>query len=247
MRKTRRDSGFWLLESFLCAGSSALLIAFAHFHPDFWFVSLFALIPFLWRAIKVSLGESIILGALLATAYCFVAFRFESWAAPGTLLLKFTGLIVLFAFYASLVNRIKNHIGFNVIFIAALWLPLEYVLSHYASLGNLFTISANESSLLFRIGSLFGILMISFIIVLINSLILIVLRQVVQALLSQGTLSISDDKRPYPPFKEILFERRWYYFPDRRAPPSNQPHSQGVASELMPQSLSWFSKCALYV
>jgi len=217
----RRDAGFRLLESFVCAGSSALLITFAHFYPDFWFVSLFALIPFLWRAIKVSLGESIILGALLAIAYCFVAFRFESWAAPGTLLLKFTGLIVLFAFYASLVNRIKNHIGFNVIFIATLWLPLEYALSHYAGLENLFALSPDKTGLpvLLRIGSLFGLLMISFIIVLINSLILIVLRQVVQALLSCGTLSISDDKRSYPPFKEILFERRWFLFPDVRAPP----------------------------
>jgi hypothetical protein len=206
-----------LLESFLCAGSSALLISAAHLYSEFWFVSLFALIPFLWRAIRVSLFESIVLGGLLAASYSFVAFRLESWATPGAFLFTLVGLIALFALYGTVVNRIKKHLGFNVIFIAALWLPVEYALSHYAGLGNLFAISANESSLL--LGSLFGMLMISFVIVLINSLILIILRQVAQVLFSRGTLSIPDDKKAYPPFKEIILERRWYYFPDVRAPP----------------------------
>ena len=204
-------------ESFLCAGSSALLISVAHLYPEFWFVSLFALIPFLWRAIRVSLFESIILGGLLAASYSFVAFRLESWATPGAFLFTLVGLIALFALYGIVVNRIKKHLGFNVIFIAALWLPIEYALSHYAGLGNLFAISANESSLL--LGSLFGMLMTSFVIILINSLILIILRHVAQVLHLRGTLSIPDDKRPYPPFKEIILERRWYYFPDVRAPP----------------------------
>jgi hypothetical protein len=207
-----------LLESFLCAGSSALLISAAHLYPEFWFVSLFALIPFLWRAIRVSLFESIILGGLLAASYCFVSFRVESWAAPGAFLFTLVGLIVLFALYGTVVNRIKKYIGFNVIFIAVLWLPVEYALSHYAGLGNLLALSTGESSLL--LGSLFGMLMISFVIVLVNSLILIILRQVAQVLFSRGTFSIPDDKRPYPPFKEIILERRWYYFPDVRAPPN---------------------------
>ena len=209
------------LESFLCAGSSALLISAAHLYPEFWFVSLFALIPFLWRAIRVSLFESIILGGLLAASYCFVSFRLELWATPGAFLFTLVGLIALFALYGTVVNRIKKYIGFNVIFIAALWLPLEYTLSHYAGLESLFASSPDKTGLpvLLRIGSLFGMLMISFVVVLINSLILVILRHVAQVLLSRGTLSIPDDKRPYLPFKEIILERRWYYFPDVRAPP----------------------------
>lgn len=208
-----------LLENFLCAGSSALLISAAHLYPEFWFVSLFALIPFLWRAIRVSLFESIILGGLLAASYSFVAFRLESWATPGAFLFTLVSLIALFALYGTVVNRIKKHHSFNVIFIAALWLPLEYALSHYAGMESLFASSPDKTGLPVRIGSLFGMLMISFIIVLINSLILIILRQVAQVLFSRGRLSIPDDKRPYPPFKEIILERRWYYFPDVRAPP----------------------------
>jgi hypothetical protein len=215
------------LENFLCAGSSALLISGAHLYPEFWFVSLFALIPFLWRAIRVSLFESIILGGLLATSYSFVALRSELWATPGALLFTLVGLNALFALYGTIVNRIKKHLGFNVIFIAALWLPVEYALSHYAGLESFFASSPDKTGwpvktglpVLLRIGSLFGLLMISFIIVLVNSLILIIIRQAAQALLSGGRFPIRDDKRPYPPFKEILLERHWYYFPDVRAPP----------------------------
>jgi hypothetical protein len=264
-----RDKGIRLLESFLCAGTSALLISVAHLYPEYWFVSLFALIPFLWRVVGrvpsplqadkkpdngvatfINRGcrvtrpirlqqvgrvlthckrgktrhvttSAVILGMMLATCYALVAYPTELWTIPGAFLLKLFALNLIFCVYAITVNRLKRHIGFNVIFIAALWLPLEYTLSHYAGLENLFTLSPGKTGLpvLLRIGSLFGLLMISFIVVLINSLILIILRQIAQALLSCGALSIPDDKRPYPPFKEIILERRWYYFPDVRAPP----------------------------
>lgn len=100
-----------------------------------------------------------------------------------------------------------------------MWLPLEHALSHYAHLGSIFTFSETDSTLLIRFGSLFGMLMVSFVVVLINSLILIVLKRVIQALRSHATFPAKDDKRPYPPFKEIILERRWYYFPDVRDPP----------------------------
>ena len=161
--------------------------------------------------------SAVILGMMLATCYALVAQLSELWTAPGSFLLKLIALNTIFIAYGIAVNRLKKHIGFNAIFIAILWLPLEYALSHYAGLESLFALSTGESSLL--LGSLFGLLMISFIIVLINSLILAILRQVAQALLSRGALSIKDDKQAYPPFKEIILERRWYYFPDVRAPP----------------------------
>ena len=208
-----------LLTGFLCAGTSALLISVAHLFPEFWFVSLFALVPFLWLAIRATLPESVILGCLLATSYYLVTFPTWSGAAAGLFLLKLLGLNTIFALYAAAVNRIGRHIGTNAIFVAALWLPLEYTLSHYSGLGNLFALSGNESVLLFRIGSLFGMLMISFVIVLANLLVLLFLRQVVHALRSKARLPARADKPAYLPFKEILLEGHWYYFSDPRAPP----------------------------
>ncbi len=243
-----RDKGIRLLKSFLCGGTSALLISVAHLHSQFWFVSLFALIPFLWRVIgrescapdqkQITFVRTtrvltcamsklqgfrpttdVVLGMMLATCYALVAYPTELWTTPGAFLLKLFALNLIFTAYGLVVNRLKRHLGFNAVFIAALWLPLEYALSHYVGLGSLLALSNADSALVYRIGSLFGVLVISFTVVLINSLILIFLKRVVRALLSIGTHLIKEDRRPYPPFKETILERRWYCFPHVRAPP----------------------------
>ena len=128
-------------------------------------------------------------------------------------------LSLIFSLFGIAANRIKKYIGFNPIFITALWLPLEYVLNHNAYLGSIFTFSEIESTLLFRIASLFGLLMVSFLVVLINALFLIFSEHFVKALGSHTTFLVKDDKRPYPPFKEIILERSLYYLPNHRAPP----------------------------
>jgi hypothetical protein len=62
-------------------------------------------------------------------------------------------------------------------------------------------------------------LMVSFVVVLVNSLILLFLKRVVQALSSSKTFPANDHKRCYLPFREILLQKRWHYFADPRAPP----------------------------
>jgi len=213
-------------ENFLCAGSSALLISAAHFYGDLWFFSLFALVPFLWRVIRAGLIESLVLGGLLAVSYLFVAIRVDSSTSIATCLLAFGSLIFLFAIYGLIVNRITKHLGFNAIFIAALWLPLEYYLSHDVNLGNLFVMTPDESGLLFRFGSLFGLLMVSFVFVIVNALILITVGQIAQALRSLHTRSRPDNNRSYASFQVLPWEQRWYCFPDVRAPPGRTSNDQ---------------------
>ncbi|HWR81717.1 MAG TPA: hypothetical protein VN285_00285 [Candidatus Deferrimicrobium sp.] len=220
----KNDRVVRLSVSFLCAGSSALLVALAHLHPRLWWLSLFALVPFLWRAVNVKLVEAAALGALLAVAYGFVAFPPESLAHPLASLLKLGGLSVLFAVYGAGVNLIGRRIGLNAIFIAALWLPLEYALSHYTGLQNFLTFTSSpavwqDASLLVRIASLFGVLMISFVVVLVNMLLLLVLRSVIHALRSREALVFKNARNFISIFTEPIFKRGWHYFPDRRAPP----------------------------
>jgi len=43
--------------NFLFAGSSAFLLLCANLFPDFWYLSFFALTPFLWRIVKVENPE----------------------------------------------------------------------------------------------------------------------------------------------------------------------------------------------
>ncbi|MFC1476219.1 hypothetical protein ACFLQW_04380 [Candidatus Zixiibacteriota bacterium] len=214
-----QDIRIKFLRDFLCAGSSALLISVAHFYPEYWFVSLFALVPFLWRAACVGLLESIVLGGILATSYCFVTAPIALWLIPSSYVLKLLALNVLFALYAVAVNRLSRHIGFNAICMALLWLPLEFMLSHYTHLGSIFAFSETDSTLLIRVGSLFGILMVSFVVVLINSLILIFLGCVVRELAGHSDYPHNNNLISYPPFRYILRGRNWFYFPDRRSPP----------------------------
>lgn len=209
---------YWT-ESFLCAGSSALLISVAHAYPELWFFSLFALVPFLWRAIRVSLLEAGVLGGMLGLSYAFVATPIESWTSLGASVLTLVSLTFLFAIYGIVVNRIKKSLGFNAIFIAALWLPLEYAISHSANLGSLIAVAPDESGLLFRFGSLFGLLMVSFVIIVVNALILISVGRIVRALRSRHPHSTPGNYRVSAPPEQHLPERSWYCFPDVRAPP----------------------------
>jgi apolipoprotein N-acyltransferase len=219
IRAVRKDSTLQFLEDFLGAGTSALILSLAHIYPAYWFVSLFALLPFFWRLTRANPSRSVVLGISLAFCYAFVAFTDEILVSPPIFLFRLFLLSLIFSAFGIAVNRTKRYIGFNAALIAVLWLPLEYFLTHYAHLGSIFTFPETDSALLLRIGSLFGILLVSFVIVLINLLILILLKRVVQALSAGKTFPAREDKRRYPTFKDIILQRRWYYFPDPRAPP----------------------------
>jgi len=224
IRAVRKDSTLQFLEDFLGAGTSALILSWAHIYPAYWFVALFALLPFFWRLTRANLYRSVIIGTILAGCYAFVAFTGEILLSFPTFLFKLFLFSLIFSAFGIAVNRTKRYIGFNAALIAVLWLPLEYFLTHYAHLGSILAFPETDSALLLRIGSLFGILMVSFVVVFVNSLILLFLKHVVQALSSRKVFPAKDHKRLYLPFKEIILEKRWYYFPDPRAPPvTNAP------------------------
>ncbi len=209
--------------SFLCAASSAILLSFAHVFGELWFISLFALVPFLWRLCHVNLRGAVSLGMMLATFFVCTTSVSDLIFAPKIFLLKLLSLNIAFALFGLIVSRAKKSLGFDPLFIALLWFPIEYVLIHYAHLGAIFSISNSGSSLIIGFYSLFGILLGSLVIVLGNSLLLLILRYVGQWLSSCNELLTESDKSPYPTIDEVILERRRYYFPDVRAPPCLVP------------------------
>lgn len=214
-----KDHVLPLLEHFLCAGTSALLLSIAHIYPEYWFISLFALVPFLWRLNKVNLVGSVILGIMLAGCYAFVAYTAEILVAPSAFLFNLFCLSLIFSIFGIAVNRLKRFIGFNPVFIAALWLPLEYILAHHTGLGNIFTFSNSGSGFVVRFASLFGFLMLSFGIVLINSLILMFIEHVGQKGFSKSKFKFAKEIKIYLDFEGVIPVKRWYYIPNPRAPP----------------------------
>lgn len=215
----RNDTALRLLVHFICAGTSALILSIAHLHPECWFVSLFALVPFLWRLNNANLPGSILLGVMLAGCYAFVAFIGEVLISPGEFFLKLLFLSLVFSIFGVSINLAKKYIGFYPIFTAALWLPVEYILTHYVGLKYIFTFALADSSITVRFASLFGCLMVSFGIMLINSLILMLIELVSNRDYSFRKKSFARRTIFFSHYENSIQQRIWYYIINPRAPP----------------------------
>jgi hypothetical protein len=208
-----------ILVNFLHAGSSALMLSLAYLFPEFWYVSLFALTPFLWRAIKTRLGDTIIMGSLLATAYFMVVSPLLSSGVFETLLLNLLGLNILFVLFGVIVNQSGKKIGLNAVLIAVLWLPLEYGLKTWTDFGLIFAISEANPVVLIKIGSLFGLLMISFVIVLVNTLILYFISFAINALTASENPFKGAKNNAITFTNDIFVFESQYFSHNGRAPP----------------------------
>jgi apolipoprotein N-acyltransferase len=219
LKRECNDCGGRIAEHFLCAGASALLISIPHFYPQLWILSFCALIPFLWRVVQIRFSESLLLGAMLAACYCFVVFPLVSWMSPDNIILKLSGFCLLFALFAGAVNRIARHIGMNAVFIAILWLPLEHFLNSTVKIGNILALPESETGMVFRIGTLFGMLVVSFLVVLVNLLLFILLKQTIEALKEESELNLATSRESFIIAAINLPHSRSFTFPLSRSPP----------------------------
>ena len=208
-----------LIAHFICAGISALILSIAHLHPEYWFLSLFALVPLLWRLNRTTFAGSILLGVILACCYAFVTFIGEALVAPGSFFLNLLLLSLVFSTFGMVVNGVRKYIGFSPVFIAAIWVPLEYFLIKYPGMGGVLTFPTADSSGLIRFASLFGLLMVSFFIMLINSALFMLLEYVSQISFSIERLRFPYKKISFALFESIRSTKRWNYLPNLRAPP----------------------------
>ena len=218
--RSMRDD--WLLRIigiFLPAGISALLLSIAHFQPLLWFISLFALVPYLWKLKRIDLQGSIILGTTFAICFSLVVFIDELLLSPAVFGFKVLVLIIIFSVFGIAVSRTSKHICCYPIFIAALWIPLEYFLIHYTGIEEIFNSKSIGPNWLIRMGSLFGLLTISFFIMLINSVILLLFEYAGSIRFSKTFFSIPDRTTLLSLFVNIRSTKRWYCLPNLRAPP----------------------------
>ncbi|MCD6161348.1 MAG: hypothetical protein J7K40_02920 [candidate division Zixibacteria bacterium] len=207
------------LLNFICAGLSAFILSISHFYSGIWFVSLFALVPFLWRVIRTNMYDSIILGVILGGCYIFIIFPNEAFSSPLTFLFRFFSLSFIFSVFGLGVNRVNKYFGLNPVIIAALWLPLEYLISNNSISGNIFVFTGNQSGVMARFASLFGFLMVSFVIVLINSLILIIINYAGNRKATINKFKFIREKIQYHHITQKVVCESWYCLPELRGPP----------------------------
>jgi uncharacterized membrane protein len=220
LRSAEKDFPLRTVRLFLAAGSSSLLLSIVHLHPEFWFLSLVALVPYLWRLKRAGLIDSVALGLILAVCFSFVVFTENLRAAPETFFFRLIIISSVLSLFGIIINWIKKHLGYYPVFIAALWLPLEYCLIRFADTSILLDLPAADSGWLARIGSLFGLLTISFFIVLVNSISVLIIEYAGRKLLSKLNSRYRLGSMNFPVFESIASTKRWNCLPDLRAPPS---------------------------
>jgi apolipoprotein N-acyltransferase len=207
-------------ESFIFAGTSALLLLIANLFPDYWFFSLFALTPFLYRVIKASPSESLRLGILFGFSF-FAVSEFGGSGFVGVihelpLLISGTGIFGLFGWA---VGWARKRWGFNPSIVALLWVGLEIGLVKLGFINGLFGKAEFSHSFFSGLVTLFGFLTVSAIIVLFNSLLVLLFIKTLEVTRPRGKILQKKEKIWSLLFTPGIFSQKVYLVPEGRAPP----------------------------
>ena len=216
--ETKASRAAWC-ESFLFAGMSALLLLLASFFSEYSFLSLVALTPFLYRISKAELSESIRLGFLLGLAFLSVTLANNLVTDPLPAILKLLYGTALFTLFAWTLWRARTAFGFNPIITALIWVGFELSAVKLGLVRGLLGSAEFSIQHLNGLVVLFGFIIVSFVIVLLNSLLLIAVEKAVSLARARGTASCESGRIWDLYFSPGLFVQKFYLVPDMRGPP----------------------------
>ena len=206
-------------ESFIFAGSSALLLLLTNFFPHYWYLSFFALVPFLFRIIKTTPNESLRLGFLLGISFFAVSVTDSLPISPIPSLLKLLLGTGLFAVFGWTVGWARKHWGFYPSIVAILWIGLELGVMKLGVAGGLFGRIETSHPLLQNLITLLGFLTVSVIIVLLNSLLVLAIVKTLELTKPKEKSTQEKKNRWLLSFTRNLSAKKVYVVPEGRAPP----------------------------
>lgn len=215
---TYNGSGAGLVANILPAGTSAVLLTFAYVHTELWFVSFFALVPFVWRQCHATRKEAVVLGMILATTYLIATSTGGLARAPTTFLLRLFSLNVAFAVSGLAINLAARSPRPAPLFMALLWTPIQYALIRCSGLDTVFLLPYSSCGLPPELSTLLGAIAAAFAIAFLNSVAFILVLYV-QRKAGTGACASRAGLRLCPSFKEATYESRWHSHPECRAPP----------------------------
>jgi hypothetical protein len=207
-------------ESFIFAGSSGLLLLIVNLFPAYWYVSFFALTPFLYRIIKATPRESLRLGFLLGLSFFSVSVIDSPSNSPLLLsILKLFCGTALFALFGWMADWARKHWGFNPSIVALLWVGLEMGLIKLGFVNGLLREAEFSHPFFGGMVSLFGFLTVSAIIVLLNSLLVLLIVKTLAIKIPRGN-TVQEDQRTLDLLSAPgLLVEKVYLVPEGRAPP----------------------------
>lgn len=185
--------------SFLFSGLSALLLVIAAAHPGLIILPCLALIPFFHGLLLEPDGnhrqtESLRLGFLLGLSYFGVTLADSFAVSPTAAHLKLAGGTALFALFGWAAGQSRRRWGFNPFVLATLWILVELAFIKLGLIGDLLNTEAligpsahgPIGTFLYKTTAPFGILTLSFVIVLLNSVFALTLVVLVTLATARG-------------------------------------------------------------
>jgi hypothetical protein len=206
-------------ESFMFAGGAALLLLLANLFSQWWYLSFFALTPFLYRIIKAAPGESLRLGFLFGLPFFGVSVVDSLAVSPLPSVLKLVSGTALFALFGWSVGWARQRWGFNPALVALLWVGLEMGLVKLGLVGGFLGEAGLAHPFLHSLIGLFGFLAVSAIIVLLNSLLVLVIVRSLEVGKTKKRTAAEDQKSWNFFFTRNFFAEKIYLVPPGRAPP----------------------------
>ena len=208
-------------QSFLFAGSSALLLSVANRFPDYWYFSFFALTPFLYRTIKATPVESLRLGLLFGVSFFGASATGSAGISPFITIIRLLAGTALFAFFGWTVGWARQRWGFNPSLVAVFWVGLEMGVANLGLGGGLFGETAFSQPFLHGLVGLLGLLAASAVIVLLNSLLVLALTEAVKTARIRVRTANQSARTWDLLFPFNFSTQRAYLVPEGRAPPLN--------------------------
>lgn len=210
---------YGVAEDFLYSGTSALFLLVANLFPGYWYFSFIALFPFLWKVNQASAKEAFRLGFLLGLTF-FTFWSLDTYSSfTISTILNILGGTFLFALWGWSVGLIKQYFGFNPVIISGLWVFFELALIRLGYNSGLLTHSTPSTPFFLRLAALFGFGIISFIVVLFNSVLVKAIEYAAKTFKGQ-TLEFSITELTWDLAKTChLFSQRFFFVPQLRGPP----------------------------
>ena len=210
-----------LAADYLAAGSSAMLLAVAYLYQSrgYWIISLFALVPFFWRLRRLDNRGALRLAIMLGTSFLFAVDPAELIYQPHLFLGRLALLNMALIGFSLATNQATKCYGFSPSLIAVLWFPFISLLIRYSHFESFLVPGVDYSPLVLVCSSLFGLAVASVIVVLINAVILLFLRQVYEFVSSRKQLFLGIDRKRYFIRIENVLSSVIYFLHTPRAPP----------------------------
>jgi hypothetical protein len=219
--RLQAPSGGGWAPDFISAGATALLLLISSFFPAYWYLSFFALTPFLWKITRAGFRSGLRLGFLLGLAFLSVSKADSFFSSPFSAAPQLIAGISLFALFGASVGRVNEKWGLNPLITALLWVGFELglVKAGFVS-GILETPRLAANAPFFNgVALLFGFLTLSFAIVLVNSLLVFAVEKVVSLAQARGDVVWENESVWYLSPLPRLSAQKVYLVPEGRGPP----------------------------